>query len=421
MKIKDILSLALNSISHRSLRSWLTILGIVIGMASIVTLIGISMGISQSINSRLSTLGSNIITVSAGGQRAFGGGGGFGFVTGGGGFSRAAPPGREGGGGTQSAEITFREAEELSTLPGVQALDARVQQRELVKYKDQNSSLTIVGTSPAAFPESVGVAILYGRYLSSSDQHSAVLGFNVANATFNDLDMLNKEIKIGNDTFRVVGILAQSGGIGGSDSDVFIPQSVARTMFNLSTETSAVSNLVVVANPNYDTNTVASEIENRLMILHHVTSQTEDFTITTAATMQSTVSSVTDTLTLLLAGIASISLLVGGIGVANTMFMSVLEQTKDIGVLKSLGAKNKDVTALFLCEAAIIGFVGGLLGLLLSFVATAVLGSFNVPTVISPELMIGTLLFSVIIGILAGVFPARNAEAIPPVEALRYE
>lgn len=420
MKLKDILSLAINSIRHRSLRSWLTILGIVIGMASIVTLIGISMGISQNISSRLNTLGSNIITVSAGGQRAFGGGGGFGFVTGGGGFARAAPPGGESG-AQQTAKITFREADELRNLPGVSELDARVQEREVVKYKDQNSSLTIVGTQPSAFPASAGVDILYGRYLSSSDQHSAVLGFNVANATFNDMDLLNKEIKIGNDTFRVVGILAESGSIGGADSDVFIPQSVARTMFNLSSATSAVNQLIIVAASGYDTNTVASTVESRLISLHHVTTQTENFQITTAATVQSTVSSVSDTLTLLLAGIASISLLVGGIGVANTMFMSVLEQTKDIGVLKSLGAKNRDVTSLFLCEAAIIGFVGGLLGVLLSFVASAVLGAFNVPTVISAELVIGTLLFSVVVGIVAGVFPARNAEAIPPVEALRYE
>ncbi|MDD5340279.1 MAG: ABC transporter permease [Candidatus ainarchaeum sp.] len=418
MKLKDILSLALNSIRHRSLRSWLTILGIVIGMASIVTLIGISMGISESINERMTALGSNIITVSAGGMRAFGAGGGFGVIGAGGGFEGAAPPGRERG--EQTAKITFREADDLRTLPGVYKLDARVEARKTVKYKDKNSSLTIVGTQPLAFQDSVGVDMLYGRYLSTSDQHSAVVGFRVANATFNDLSMLNKEIKIDGNSFRVVGILAESGS-GSTDTTVFIPQAVARSMFNLTSATSAVSQVVIVANSGYDTDTVAGTVESRLITLHHVTEQTEDFQVMTAAKMQSTVSSVSDTLTMLLGGIASISLLVGGIGVANTMFMSVLEQTKDIGVLKSLGAKNRDVTALFLSEAAIIGFVGGLLGVLLSFAASAVLGSFNVPTSISAELIIGTLLFSILIGVVAGVFPARSAEAIPPVEALRYE
>jgi putative ABC transport system permease protein len=417
MKLKDILSLALNSITHRSLRSWLTILGIVIGMASIVILIGISTGISQSISSRLNTLGSNIITVSPGGQRAFGGGGGFATVGAGGGFARGGAPGQA----QTSNEITFQQADDLSRLPGVSELDARVQERETVKYNNQNASLTIVGTEPAAFPASVGVGVLSGRYLSSSDMDSAVLGFNVANATFNDLNMLNKDIQIGGTTFRVVGILQQSGGLGGTDSDVYIPQIVARNMFNLTSDTSPVSELVIVASSGSYTDAVATEVTNALISLHHVTSTTEDFTVMTAATLQATVSSVTGTLTLLLAGIASISLLVGAIGVANTMFMSVLEQTRDIGVLKSLGAKNHDVTNLFLCEAAIIGFVGGLLGVVLSFITAAVLGVFNVPIVISLELVVGTLAFSIVIGIVSGVFPARGAESIPPVEALRYE
>jgi putative ABC transport system permease protein len=130
---------------------------------------------------------------------------------------------------------------------------------------------------------------------------------------------------------------------------------------------------------------------------------------------------VTDTLGLLLGGIASISLLVGGIGVANTMFMSVLEQTKDIGVYKSLGAKNRDIISMFLCEAGIIGFAGGFLGVLLSFVTSAALNLFSVPVLISPELILGGLVFSVLIGIVAGISPARRAASIPPVEALRYE
>ena len=189
MKLKDIISLALNSITHRSLRSWLTILGIVIGMASIVILIGISTGISQSISSRLNTLGSNIITVTAGGQRAFGSGGGFGTVGTGGGLATAGAPGR-----TQTSnEITFQQADDLSRLPGISELDARVQERETVRYKDQNTSLTIVGTEPAAFPATVGVSTLSGRYLSSSDLDSAVLGFNVANATFKKYNLVRLE------------------------------------------------------------------------------------------------------------------------------------------------------------------------------------------------------------------------------------
>lgn len=415
MKPEYIFSLALDNIRHRNLRSWLTILGIVIGVASIVSLISISIGVSDQITSRMSTLDSNVIQISAGGQQAQK------FMGPGlGGVGSGAPP----GGKSQfdshkDSVISFREVDDLRILPGVYKLDARIQNREIVSYTDKNSSLTIIGTEPAAFKDSVGVELLDGRYLSTSDKYSAVLGYSVANATFQDTEMLNKQIKIGGVPFRVVGILNQSGGgMGGSDSAIFIPQQTAKNMFN---QTESVSQIIVIVADDHDTDTVAAQIESVLINLHRVTANTKDFTIVTAATVQSTVSSVTDTLGLLLGGIASISLLVGGIGVANTMFMSVLEQTRDIGVLKSIGAKNKDVVYLFLLEAGVIGFVGGLLGVILSFIASFALSSFNVPTKLTPELLIGALLFSVLIGVVAGVAPARNAAAITPIEALKYE
>lgn len=414
MKPRDIFDLALTSIRHRHLRSWLTILGIVIGVASIITLIGISLGISSQITARMSTLGSNIITITPGGQQA--------SRMGGGEFVRPTAPPAGGGpndrSGTSTPEITFREADDLRTLPGVYALDTRISKREEVQYRDKNSSISVTGTDPATFKNTVGVPLLYGRTLNPSDQYSAVIGFNVANQTFNDFDILNKQIKIGGIPFHVVGILNESGGFGGADQSVFIPLKTAKDMFNQSTD---VSEIIVMVSSDHDTDTVASELENELIILHRVTKDTEDFTISTAATVESAVSSVTDTLGLLLGGIASISLLVGGIGVANTMFMSVLEQTRDIGVLKSLGAKNRDIILLFLCEAGIIGFVGGFLGVCLSYAASAVLGSFSVPVEITGELILGELFFSVVIGIVAGIQPARNAASIPPVEALRYE
>ncbi len=418
MKMKDIFALAATNIQHRHLRSWLTILGIVIGVASIISLISISLGLSDAINSRINTLGTNIITISPGGQQSSRLGGGFGA---GAGPARATTGGGGGSGGfgvqTSQATLTFEEANVLRGLPGVYKLDARVSKRGEVQYKESNATLSIVGTEPSAFADDVGVNLTYGRYLSSSDQYSAVIGYNIANETFNDFSMLNKQIKIDGVPFHVVGILQQSG-LGTSDSTVFIPQKTAQNLFNQTTD---ASQIVVVVSPDHDTDTVASEIENELITLHHVTTTTEDFTITTAATLQSTISSITDTLTLFLGGIASISLLVGGIGVANTMFMSVLEQTKDIGVFKSIGAKNKDIIYLFLCEAATIGFIGGALGVALSFVVSYILASLGIPSVMSLTLVAAGLIFSVLIGIIAGIAPARNAASIPPVEALKYE
>lgn len=155
--------------------------------------------------------------------------------------------------------------------------------------------------------------------------------------------------------------------------------------------------------------------------MHGLEEDEADFQVSTATTVESTVSSITDTLGLFLGAIASISLIVGGIGVINTMFMSVMEQTKTIGILKSLGAKNKHIIYIFICEAAIIGFIGGFLGVVLSFVASFALQMFSIPTAITIELVALGLFFSVLVGVFAGVLPAKNAASISPVEALRYE
>ena len=189
-------------------------------------------------------------------------------------------------------------------------------------------------------------------------------------------------------------------------------------MFN---QTKTVSEIVVAADPSYDTNTVAAEIEEELISLHHVTSTTEDFTIMTAATVQSAVASVTNTLSLFLGGIASISLIVGGIGVANTMFMSVLEQTKYIGLLKALGMRSRDVLLLFMLEAGVIGLVGGVLGVALSIGVSAILEQFGVPSAITIDLVLLGLGFSVVVGLISGLVPARNAASLEPIDALRYE
>lgn len=414
MKMLDTATLAVNALQHRNLRSWLAILGIIVGVASIVSLISISFGMSAQISSRLNTLGSNIITISPGGQGAER----FGI----GGF-RAPVAEQRGAPGEmfnrQTGQITFQEASALRGLPGVQFLNAQVQGRARVEYKDKNTSLTITGSEPDAFTATVGVDTLYGRPLSTNDQYSAVLGYSVANSTFNDLDMLNKQIKINNISFKVVGILASSGAsFGGVDSRIFIPQKIAENMFN---QTTTVSQIVVAVAADHDTDTVAAEIEDELLSLHHLTKDQEDFTVQTATTLESTVASVTETLSIFLGGIASISLIVGGIGVANTMFMSVLEQTKYIGLLKALGTRNRNILILFLFEAGIIGLVGGVFGVILSIGVSALLGSLGIPSLITIDLMLLGLGFSVIVGLVSGLVPARNAASLEPIDALRYE
>ena len=403
----ELAELAMNSLRYRSLRSWLAILGIVIGVASIISLISISVGMNDQIQSNFGGLGANVITISAGNVRAdrmvFGGGdapGGFGQAT-------------------ETKEITFSEADSLRKVQGVAKLDARVQGNARVGYKTKNTSITVVGVEPSAFPASAANTVLYGRTLGTGDLTSVVLGYSVASETFNDSDLLNKQIQINGAPFRVVGILNQSGSsISGSDRNIFIPQRAAKNLFN---QTDHVSSVVIVAADGYNVDSVAGNVSAVLRSLHRVTEAKQDFRVTTATSLQSTISSMTNTLGIFLGGIASISLIVGGIGVANAMFTSVLEQTRYIGLLKSLGARNRAVLKLFLYEACMVGMVGGILGIILAFVASAIMGGFGLPSKITLDLILLGIGFSVAVGAVSGVLPARNASSVAPVEALRYE
>lgn len=411
MNNSELLELAITSLRHRKLRSWLAILGIVIGVASVISLISISVGLNESIEKNLSGLGADIITISSGAARADRA---FAGAQGGG------PPnmGTMGGASSGTSQITFLEADSLRSVEGVEKLDARVQKSARVSYRNMNTSVTVIGTEPSAFPASSGVTMLKGRTFGESDPSSVVLGYSVESETFNE-SMLNKQIKINGVPFRVIGVLNQSGStFSGPDRNVFITQRAAKKLFN---QTDTVSSVVIVASSDSDPDDVAEAVAQNLRLLHRVTSDNQDFTVTTASSTQAAISSVSSTLGLFLGAIASISLIVGGIGVANAMFTSVLEQTKYIGLLKSLGSRNGAVLRLFLFESGLLGLVGGLLGILLSFFGSALLSNFGLPTKITLELVLLGLAFSVGVGVISGVMPARNAASVAPVEALRYE
>jgi len=317
------------------------------------------------------------------------------------------------------AKITFAEADALKNVEGVAKVDARVSGNARVSYKNRNTSVTVIGVEPSAFPQSTGTNLSAGRQLGTSDTSSAVLGYSVAAQTFNDSNMINKQIKINGEPFRVVGVLNQSGtSFGGPDRNIFITQKAAKNLFN---QTDRASSVVVISADGSNPDTVAASVAAKLRELHKVSVDKQDFTVTTASSTQTAISSITNTLGLFLGGIASISLIVGGIGVANAMFTSVLEQTRYIGILKALGARNGAILKLFLYEACMVGLVGGTLGIALSFVASFVLASFGLPSKITPDLLLLGMGFSVIVGAVAGLIPARNAASVEPVEALRYE
>lgn len=420
MKLLDAAEYSYNSLRKRKLRSWLTILGIVIGVASIITLISLANGVNAQISSRMNTLGSNVIQITPGNTQATRQAG-FAFPGLGGGQPAGGGP-RSFGEFTRggAGKLSFDDGRNVARVEGVSKVDARIQgQAKISLGAKEVASVQIVGVDPAAFNELSNVPLFSGRNLNSNDRFNAVMGYGVYSRIFEGEDLLNRQIRV-NDaySFRVVGLLnASSGSQVVSDNAIYVPVTVAKTILNSSNP----SQLFVLVLDGYNTDDVAASIEETLLVLHRVTADKPDFTITTAAFIESTVADVTSTLSFFLGGIAAISLLVGGIGVANTMFMSLLERIKEIGILKALGLKDSEVLELFLFESAAIGLVGGAIGILLGFLLSWLLVFAGVPSVITLDLVLLGIVFSAIVGIVSGVVPAQNASHLQPVEALSYE
>jgi putative ABC transport system permease protein len=296
--------------------------------------------------------------------------------------------------------------------------------------------VTIEGVNPTAWNTMTTAKLASGRFLEPGDGNSVLIGNNIANGMFDYNLTENTPIKIGGKTFSVAGILRQSGtgGFGGDDRTIFMTLEAARGIVT-DVDTDEYSSLQVKIT---DTNAVDQIIENVNQVLYTsrlVTSDTADFTVTSPTSMIQNIQNTMATLTFFLTGIAAISLLVGAIGIANTMFMSVMERTRLIGILKSIGTKNSEIMKLFLTESGIIGLMGGLLGVFLGFIVVGIISSIGINimgmgrmmgantsvAVVTPELIIFALLFSTIIGIISGLIPARNAAKLQIVEAMRSE
>jgi putative ABC transport system permease protein len=420
MKLSKTLKLSFNMLMHSKLRSWLTIIGIFIGVAAVVAIISLGQGLQQSVNSQISGLGQDIITISSGSSRALGGGD-FG-----------------GGGGRSSINIkplSDKDLQALRLVPNIKSIDGVVSGRATVAYQSQNTSVSIQGDDPSVFSDFLTTSLQSGRYLGSGDAGVVVIGSGVSSNIFSSAVNVGSNLVINGKPFRVIGILAAASGFGGGDNGIYMSTKDARnvlgntTTLGLSDYSSIQVKVVDVNYINDTTNAITAVLANS----HHVASGKEDFSVTSAQALQERFSSITSGITLFLGVIAAISLLVGGIGVANTMFTSVLEKTRDIGVMKSIGAKNSDILLIFLFNSGLLGLVGGLLGIFFGILIDLAFpllglsaglggagrGGFTIP--VNGWLMFGAVVFSISLGMAFGAIPAYNASKLKPVDALRYE
>jgi putative ABC transport system permease protein len=400
MKPRDLLGLALSRLKTGKVRTILTMLGIIIGVASVVALVAVAQGATKGISDRLQGLGTNLVTVSPGFTRTGATRGAIGSAT----------------------TLTLDDAAALGGLDGVQAIAPQLTTNKLVIAGSQNETARIIGTTPG-YLEVFAYQMWTGVFLNqASIDHNlrvAVIGSTTADNLGLTETAIGSTIYVGGLPFELIGITQPKGGSSNADDQVMIPLSTVHELF---VGSNSVSSVGISATSQDAIASVSSEITYTLEQRHGITNGVDDFTITTQAQLLGTVSSVSDVLTLLLAGIASISLLVGGIGIMNIMLVSVRERTREIGIRKAIGARGRDIMAQVLVEALVLSLAGGAIGIGVGVVASFVIGTYaGWGFLFNPFTVVISVVFSLIVGVVFGVWPASQAARLDPVVALRYE
>ncbi|MBN2122569.1 ABC transporter permease [Candidatus Micrarchaeota archaeon] len=404
MKSSDIFRYGFLNLQRRQLRSWLTIIGIIIGIATIVVLVSVGEGVKKDIYDQMEAFGSNMIIVYP---------------------MSIEDLGSVGPSMGSAGKLFERDIDYIKKVPGIDDISKFIYGRVSLRFKDKELAGLVYPSSAnifEMFPDQYEIE--EGRYIQEGESKVAFLMNDAANEMFGkDKVKVNSYLHIAGEKFRVVGIAKKIGASMSSTDDaaIYVPFDDKDLIMGDTIAEGEIGGIMISTVEGADVEEVAERIEEQLASAHRTTVEDADFSVMTSKTINEMMDTITGLLTGSLFLIGLISAVVGGIGIANTMFMGVIERTKEIGILKSLGAKSFQILAIFLVEAGLIGGVGGLIGLGIGMVVIGIIPYFGVIPYLSAEVAVGSVLFAILVGMVAGLIPARNAAKIPPIEALRYD